>query len=164
MTTQILGLDRLKRKLSGEFMQKPMRKFFTSAAIAVQSGAKERAPVDTGRMRSSLTYEIDPAAMPAWAKVGTNVSYAPFMEWGTGSLSESPASTSGWHAPTGAALAVWARRHGTDGYIVAAAIAKRGGLKPRRFLRGSFEANKDNIKRMLRTAGREVSEAWNNGN
>jgi phage gpG-like protein len=161
---QILGLDSLTRKLTRQFMQQPMRRFFTRAAIAVQSGAKERAPVDTGRLRSSLTYEIDPAALPTWAKVGTNVSYAPFMEYGTGRLSESPESTSAWHAPSGADLAVWARRHNTDGYMVAAAIARRGGLRPRRYLRGSFEANRDNIRAYLKQAGGEIREAWNSGN
>jgi len=161
MTAEIVGMEKIARKLSGEFMQRPMRRFFTRAAIAVQSDAKKRAPVDTGRLRSSLTYNIDPRALPLWAKVGTNVTYAPFMEYGTGVLSESPESTSGWHAPSAAALETWARRHGTSGFTVAAAIAKRGGLKPRRYLRGALEANQGNIKRFLNEARGEIAEAWN---
>ena len=160
MTFQILGGDRITRKLSGEIMRQPMRRFFTKAAIAVQSGAKERAPVDTGRLRSSLTYEVDSAALPLWAKVGTNVTYAPFMEYGTGVLSENPEATKKWHFPAASHLEVWARRHGTTGFQVAKAIRDRGGLKPRRFLRNGFKTNEDKIKQYLKQAEKEVQEAW----
>ena len=161
---QILGLDSLTRKLTRQFMQQPMRRFFTRAAIAVQSGAKERAPVDTGRLRSSLTYEIDPAALPTWAKVGTNVSYAPFMEYGTGLQTDGEGGTGRPHFPPRNALNLWARRHNLpSGAVVSAGIGMRGGLRPRRYLRGSFEANRDNIRAYLKQAGSEIREAWNSG-
>lgn len=45
----------------------------------VQNGARERSPVDTGRLRSSITYQVGGRE----AKIGTNVFYAPFQEFGT---------------------------------------------------------------------------------
>lgn len=58
-------------------------------ALNVQSGAKRRCPVDKGRLRSSIA--IEPANGPGYAvRVGTKVSYAPYVEFGTGIFSEHP--------------------------------------------------------------------------
>jgi len=53
-------------------------------AIKVVRESKRNAPVDTGRLRSSITYEMIelPGQLPK-AVVGTNVEYAPFVEFGT---------------------------------------------------------------------------------
>lgn len=50
-----------------------------AAAIAVEGEAKKLAPVDTGRLRASITRDADLTG----AIVGTNVEYAPFVELGT---------------------------------------------------------------------------------
>ena len=49
--------------------------------LDVHAGARVAAPVDTGRLRNSLAWEIDASGLNA--VVGTNVSYAPFLEFGT---------------------------------------------------------------------------------
>ena len=46
--------------------------------------AKIYSPVDTGRLRASITPEIDTSVVPLWAKVGTMVNYASFVEYGKG--------------------------------------------------------------------------------
>lgn len=59
------------------------------SAINIQTGAKRRCAVDTGRLRSSIV--IEPASAPGYAlKVGTKVFYAPYIEWGTGVFAEHP--------------------------------------------------------------------------
>lgn len=55
-------------------------------AIAVESEAKRRAPVDTGRLRASITHDSDATG----AIVGTNVEYAPFQELGTSKMQAQP--------------------------------------------------------------------------
>lgn len=45
--------------------------------LLIESTAKELAPVDTGRLRSSINYDRQAGT------VGTNVTYAPYMELGT---------------------------------------------------------------------------------
>ena len=67
---EVKGVDQLSRKLKPEVLNKPMRDFLTKAAIVVQSKARERAPVDTGRLSGSIAYQVDSAAFPTWAKVG----------------------------------------------------------------------------------------------
>ena len=47
----------------------------------VEGEAKVRAPVDSGNLRGSYTYETD--SKEKSVTVGTNVSYAPFIELGT---------------------------------------------------------------------------------
>lgn len=55
------------------------------AALRVEADAKDSCPVDTGRLRSSITTD-GPRVISGeeiTAKVGTNVEYAPFVEFGT---------------------------------------------------------------------------------
>lgn len=58
------------------------------AALDVQRGAKVRSPVRTGRLRNSIA--VDPAPDGLKAKIGTNVEYAPFVEFGTRFMSAQP--------------------------------------------------------------------------
>lgn len=58
------------------------------AALAVEGGAKERCPVDTGRLRSSITHQVDADGLSA--VVGTNVDYAPHVEFGTSRMAAQP--------------------------------------------------------------------------
>jgi len=65
-------------------------------AFDIEKDAKQAVPVDTGRLRSSITYEM---ITKSEARIGTNVEYAPWIEFETGRRL----------APVGA---TWSRRHG----------------------------------------------------
>lgn len=52
-------------------------------AKRVEGRAKRLAPVDTGRLRSSISTEMVSRDTPT-ARVGTNVKYAPYVHNGTG--------------------------------------------------------------------------------
>lgn len=56
--------------------------------IKVQNEARRLAPVDTGRLRASIIAVDGTDSRGPFVKVGTNVAYAPFVEYGT---SKSPA-------------------------------------------------------------------------
>ncbi len=47
--------------------------------LTAEGYAKKACPVDTGRLRNSITHETDDNA----AYIGTNVEYAPHVEFGT---------------------------------------------------------------------------------
>ena len=64
-------------QLSKSF-QTVIKKSVTTAALLVHGDATRLAPVDTGRLRSSLTYITQDNA----AIVGTDVEYAKKMEYG----------------------------------------------------------------------------------
>lgn len=44
--------------------------------------AKDLVPVDTGRLRNSISHKVDDAEKAVY--IGTNVEYAPYIELGTG--------------------------------------------------------------------------------
>ena len=53
-------------------------------ALRVEREAKKRAPVDTGRLRASITHRVYPVGSTKLvAEVGTNVEYAAAQEYGT---------------------------------------------------------------------------------
>ena len=52
-------------------------------ALRIVRQAKQLAPVDTGRLRSSITADLIRSDGRPKAVVGTNVEYAPFVEFGT---------------------------------------------------------------------------------
>jgi len=156
---QVEGLERVLRKVDPKLLAGPLRRFFDRAGITVRNAAAKRAPVDTGRLRASLAYEVDPAPLPLWAKVGTNVEYAPYMEFGTGVFAEGEGG--GRHWPPGEALSAWAGKHGfASGFAAAAAIGKRGGLEPRRYLRGGLEESLAAISGLLDRLLAEIKAAW----
>lgn len=49
--------------------------------LVAEGYAKAACPVDTGRLRNSITYEVRPGEGEVY--VGTNVEYAPYVEDGT---------------------------------------------------------------------------------
>lgn len=52
-------------------------------SLLIQTAAVRLCPVDTGRLRASITHEIEPTGLHITGRVGTNVEYAPFVELGT---------------------------------------------------------------------------------
>lgn len=55
----------------------------TRLGLRVQNAARELAPVDTGRLRSSIRMISGEDADGFYVEVGTNVEYAVFVEYGT---------------------------------------------------------------------------------
>lgn len=158
---EIIGLEKALAKCKPALLATPLHDLFFRSTTAVQNRARVNAPVDTGRLRSSIGIELDDAEVPLWGKVGTNVAYAKAMEFGTGLLSEAPDSRHARHIPPGDALDVWARRHGFEsGWEVAKIIGRRGGLRPRRYLRNALKESLGDIRGFVERAGREIADAW----
>lgn len=83
MATRVEGVERLQRRLgllSTEVRKMAQREVLRSV-LNIQAGAKRRAPVDTGRLRNSITFELAPDGLSA--TIGTNVEYAPAVEFGS---------------------------------------------------------------------------------
>lgn len=69
-------MEQVVRDLKGEPMLQGLRK----ATLLVERHAKINAPVDTGRLRASITPEIATRDTVVQGIVGSNVVYAPFQE------------------------------------------------------------------------------------
>jgi len=90
LSAEIQGLPELQKKLEGdELLGDSVKKALTKAAITVQNQAKLNATgrpgpnVQTGRLRSSISYEIDASPIPEFARVKSDVIYAAPVEFGS---------------------------------------------------------------------------------
>jgi len=70
--------------------QGPVAREIALIAQEVVNLAKLLVPVDTGRLRSSITFVMGTANGLVFAEVGTNVDYAPHVEFGTKFMSAQP--------------------------------------------------------------------------
>ncbi len=62
----------------------------TKACLLVERDAKINAPVDTGRLRASITNRLEVEENQLVGIVGTNVEYASFVEFGTSRMVAQP--------------------------------------------------------------------------
>ena len=61
----------------------PVDEMLTKAAVAVELAAKRFAPVDTGRLRASISHTVERDDKGPVAFIGSNVNYAIYQELGT---------------------------------------------------------------------------------
>lgn len=102
----------------------------TRACLIIENAAKEKAPVASGQLRRSITHTVNGNT----GEVGTNLSYAPYVEYGTGLFSSQGNgrkdvpwfycdAAGNWHATC--------------------------GMRPRPFLIPAYEQNRDRIAEII---------------
>lgn len=91
----------------------------------------ERNPrrVDTGRLKNSLTHEVVPDE--AMVEVGTNVEYAPYVEYGTGKFADG-----------GGRQTPWLFQDSKGEFHITS------GMKPNHFLRDALQDHKQEYKQI----------------
>ncbi len=83
---EVKGLKETRRKMEQMIRDvhgTPILNAMRDVTLMVTRGAKINAPVDTGRLRASITPEIRATSNEVVGVVGSNVVYAPFQEFGT---------------------------------------------------------------------------------
>lgn len=140
ITSSMTGAKEIQDKMSQtarDLTGPPMMDGMRRATLLVSGAAKRLSPVDTGRLRSSITPEVRTTWRTVEGVVGSNVKYAAPQELGTKAY---------W--PPLQALELWARRHGTTAYAVAKGIAARG-IRAQRYLQGAVETNRGKIQALI---------------
>lgn len=140
ISAEIKGIQEVQRNLetaAKNLRGTPMINAMRDATLIIDRDAKKNAPVDTGRLRASITPEVTSQGEIVTGVVGSNVTYAPFVELGTRP-----------HWPPLAALEVWARRHHTSAFVVARSIALHG-TPAKEFLKKAFDDNKEKVERRI---------------
>ena len=66
--------------------------------LKAQSNMKQLAPVDTGRLRASITADNGADSEGYFSEIGTNLEYAPFVEYGTSRQKAQPFAEPGFQA------------------------------------------------------------------
>lgn len=92
----------------------------------IESYAKVLVPVDTGALKNSITHRVDGDTVIA----GSAISYAPYVELGTGIEYSPPPEWIENNAPQGAGI-------------------RQGGMKPRPYLRPAIENHRDEYKGIM---------------
>jgi phage gpG-like protein len=75
---EITGLDPIVTGMESNAPEKAIKDNLTNTILKIETKAKQSTVVDTGRLRASITHSIS----DTFASVGTNVEYAPFIEYG----------------------------------------------------------------------------------
>jgi len=83
--TKVTGDKEVMRKLQilSEKCDGKVEDIIRNTTIKVEGEAKKDCPVLTGRLRSSITHKLINKRKEHTGQVGTNVIYAPFVEFGT---------------------------------------------------------------------------------
>lgn len=66
----------------GEAFRAACLRALERCGMEAEGYAKDLAPVDTGRLRNSISHQVDDSENAVY--IGTNVSYAPYVELATG--------------------------------------------------------------------------------
>jgi len=83
---EIKGLKETQKKFQQvvkDFKGSPMQDAMRRATLLVERSGKQNAPVDTGRLRASITPEVRVQNKVLQGVVGSVVVYSPFQEFGT---------------------------------------------------------------------------------
>lgn len=79
---EIKGTEELVKKLRPETVKTPLAEGLKKITLFLHREVQTSTPVDTGRLRSSVTSQV----AAEFGRVGTNVFYAPFVEYGTAKM------------------------------------------------------------------------------
>lgn len=79
LNIKIVGLEALAQKCKADTIKIPLMEGIKKIIFALEGETKKITPVDTGRLRSSIFSRYGASE----GIVGTNVEYAPFVEYGT---------------------------------------------------------------------------------
>jgi HK97 gp10 family phage protein len=150
-------LDTLDAKV-----QQQVKDEINASALNIQSGAKRLAPVNFGQLRNSIYLKERKVEKGIVYTVGSNASYAPYVEFGTGGKVSIPAGfedlASGFKGKKAGtfkdmvqALTLWVRRKGIGGgkdksiaYAIALSILRKG-MRPQPFLIPAFQTEKPKL-------------------
>jgi hypothetical protein len=159
---EVEGLPELIRALRGNAgLAKPLEQALNQIGLEQLSESVRAAPRNFGKLQNSIKFEVDRSPLPGFVRVGTigsgRPAYAAYMEFGTGLVHDHPSWPRKRHIVPAGALTLWAKRVGAEAGPVARAITRRGGLEPRRYLRGPFEANRTRYVRLISEALRRMT-------
>lgn len=118
----------------------------------IQDDAVSNCPVDTGQLRDSITYEIEITKDEGVLRVGTNLKYAPFVEFGTGIV--------GSENPNPDARGIRYRQVKWLGFIPDVGWRYISGQKAQPYLYPALINNREKIKEIIHI---EIKEMFSHG-
>lgn len=165
---KITGLREAMNYFSGLDAQfdNDIKKVMDDIARDIKAEASSLAPKDLGQLSRSIkttpTYLVSNGFYSV--NVGSDIKYAPMMEYGTGRNSDHPSGGLREHKVSAEALKGWVARKigGTQktveriAFLIARSIKRKGGLMPRRFLRTALAQQAKTIDERFKLAIRKA--------
>jgi HK97 gp10 family phage protein len=156
---QVLGLQKALKnlKLKGKEIKKTVWEELEDTADNIRNDAILKAPRNTSRLRSSIQI----TKLSDSIEVGSDLKYAPFMEFGTKSQVDIPPELQAYarqfKGKGGSfdelveSITVWANQKGIDqdAIIPIALKIARDGVKPRPFLFPAYFKHRDKLIKKL---------------
>ena len=83
---KIVGDKEVQRKIDALAKKdnQALKEVIEKAVVIIEGKAKDKCTVRHGRLHTSITHEVKSSAKNHTGRVGTNVEYAPYVEFGTG--------------------------------------------------------------------------------
>lgn len=165
---EILGLKEILGRFrhAPEIVRDETRKAMTRAALEVEGEAKGRAPKKTGTLRRSLHSEVQVLAGEVRGLVGTDLVYAPYVEFGTGVYHEpdphepwevtpKQAKALAFKVPTGVDPMTGRASRNKATVIVRRVVIQ--GMRARPYLAKAFEAKRAQIEAHFHRAAENIA-------
>lgn len=88
INVNLAGFKEFREKLeyAPEVLRHVSKKMLDRGTGIIEAKAKQKVPIDNGYLKGSITRKVSLTT----GRVGTNIKYAPYMEYGTGIYSEYP--------------------------------------------------------------------------
>lgn len=92
ISVKVRGDKEIDKKLKQLAKKNPeaLKDVISKSVILIQGKAKDKAPVDTGRLQNSIVFEVKKTKKGYTGKVGTSLEYAPYVEMGTSRMNARP--------------------------------------------------------------------------
>lgn len=148
-TVRIEGTDTLIRKLREvkASIGDTLADAGVKGMLVVEAAAKDKCPTSTGELKRSITTKVvESGTDSVLVATGTNVAYAPPVEYGSGP-----------HNVPISALEPWARKRGIPVWALWKSISLHG-TAPHPFLRPALDENVDEIGKVVNAELRKAIE------
>jgi len=92
MSARLDGEKRVNKSLDrhAKQVERQTTEALKSGGMIIKNDAWEKAPYKTGNLRSSLNVEVESSVNEKSVIIGTDVSYAPHLEYGTSKMKARP--------------------------------------------------------------------------
>lgn len=153
---KIEGAEELLRSMRNTpAFNKAVTKAMMQSGHAVQREAMLAVPVDTGRLRGSIKVDHDKGGrIPSWVKIGPNVVYGAFVEFGTGIYGPLKRRI----VPTSKKALAWTNKAGES--FVRRSVR---GMKPRPYMGPALDAARHRIDAIWQKTGTGIVARWTRG-
>lgn len=163
LTLRIEGLETLQKALTDpELVKGPIKDALTRAGHTVEIRAKEKVPSDRGTLKASIVPMVEETRVV----IGTNLKYAPAIEFGSRPHFPPPLAIEGWVWRNRGKFGFGKRRGrtvrdeiGQIAYAIMQQIAHHG-TRPHPFLVPALLESKPDIEGFLRDAARQIEAKW----